>query len=114
MEHGHVRTKDLSTDRNRGRERDLGKEGTVGREAMEEAASDPLHGNSVIPVLHVRTGRSDEESEVREVPATLRDTTGCMLEGVKSGKLEVGEMEYPVTMNQTRSYMTGEEGGSGK
>ncbi len=31
----------------------------------------------------------------------------------KSGKLEVGEMEYPATMNQTRSHMTGEEGCSG-
>ncbi len=31
----------------------------------------------------------------------------------KSGKLEVGEMEYPVTMNQTRSHMTSEEGCSG-
>ena len=31
----------------------------------------------------------------------------------KSGKLEVGEMEYLVTMNQTRSHMIGEEGYSG-
>jgi hypothetical protein len=27
-----------------------------------------------------------------------------------SGRLEVGEMEYPVTMNRTRSHMAGEEG----
>jgi hypothetical protein len=31
----------------------------------------------------------------------------------KSGMLEVGEMEYPATMNQTRSHMTGEGGCSG-
>jgi hypothetical protein len=55
---------------------------------MEEAASDPLHGSSVIPVLHVRAGRPDEESEVREVPATLWNTAACMLEGV--GEWQVG------------------------
>jgi hypothetical protein len=64
MGHEHVRTKDLSAGWNWGREWDLGSEGTVGHKAMKEAASDPLHGNSVIPVLHVRTGRPDEESEV--------------------------------------------------
>jgi hypothetical protein len=31
----------------------------------------------------------------------------------KSGKIEVGEMEYPVTMNQTRRHVTGKEGCSG-
>jgi hypothetical protein len=32
---------------------------------------------------------------------------------LESSKLEIGEMEYPVTMNQTRSHMAGEEGCSG-
>jgi hypothetical protein len=32
---------------------------------------------------------------------------------LKSGRLKVGEMKYPTTMNQTRSHMTGEEGCSG-
>jgi hypothetical protein len=30
-----------------------------------------------------------------------------------NGELEIGEMEYSVTMNQTRSHMAGEEGCSG-
>jgi hypothetical protein len=32
---------------------------------------------------------------------------------LENGKLEVGEMEYSVTVNQTRSHMAGEEGCSG-
>jgi hypothetical protein len=32
---------------------------------------------------------------------------------LESGRLEVGEMEYPATMNQTRSHMAGVEGCSG-
>ncbi len=32
---------------------------------------------------------------------------------LESGELEIGEMEYPVTVNQTRSHMAGEEGCSG-
>jgi hypothetical protein len=31
-------------------------------------------------------------------------------EALKNGRLKIGEMEYPTTMNQTRSHMTGEEG----
>ncbi len=31
-------------------------------------------------------------------------------EALESGRLKVGEMEYPITMNQTRSHMAGEEG----
>ncbi len=31
-------------------------------------------------------------------------------EALKSGRLKIGEMEYPTTMNQTRSHMAGEEG----
>ncbi len=34
-------------------------------------------------------------------------------EALKSGRLKIGEMGYPTTMNQTRSHMTGEEGCSG-
>jgi hypothetical protein len=34
-------------------------------------------------------------------------------EGLKNGRLKVGEMEYPTTMNQTRSHLAGEEGCSG-
>ncbi len=30
-------------------------------------------------------------------------------EAPKNGRLKIGEMEYPVTMNQTRSHMAGEE-----
>ena len=30
-------------------------------------------------------------------------------EVLKNGRLKIGEMEYPVTMNQTRSHMAGEE-----
>jgi hypothetical protein len=30
-------------------------------------------------------------------------------EALRSGRLKVGEAEYPTTMNQTRSHMTGEE-----
>jgi hypothetical protein len=31
-------------------------------------------------------------------------------DALKNGRLKIGEMEYPMTMNQTRSHMTGEEG----
>ena len=34
-------------------------------------------------------------------------------EALKNGRLKVGEMEYPITMNQTRSHMAGKEGCSG-
>jgi hypothetical protein len=34
-------------------------------------------------------------------------------EALRSGRLRVGEAEYPTTMNQTRSHMTGEEGCAG-
>ncbi len=34
-------------------------------------------------------------------------------EALENGRLKIGEMEYPTTMNQTRSHMTGEEGCSG-
>ena len=30
-------------------------------------------------------------------------------EALKNGRLKIGETEYPVTMNQTRSHMAGEE-----
>jgi hypothetical protein len=36
-------------------------------------------------------------------PAACRDA-------LESGRLEIGEMEYPVTMKRTRSHMAGEEG----
>jgi hypothetical protein len=32
---------------------------------------------------------------------------------LENGRLEIGKMEYPATMNQTRSHMAGEEGCSG-
>ncbi len=32
---------------------------------------------------------------------------------LESGRLEIGEMEYPVAMNRTRSHMEGVEGCSG-
>jgi hypothetical protein len=32
---------------------------------------------------------------------------------LESGRLEIGEVEYPVTVNQTRSHMASEEGCSG-
>jgi hypothetical protein len=31
-------------------------------------------------------------------------------DAVKNGRLKVGEIEYPTSMNQTRSHMTEEEG----
>ncbi len=31
-------------------------------------------------------------------------------EALRNSRLKIGEMEYPVTMNQTRSHMAGEEG----
>ncbi len=34
-------------------------------------------------------------------------------EALRSGRLKVGEAEYPTTMNQTRSHMTAEEGCTG-
>ena len=34
-------------------------------------------------------------------------------EALKSGRLKVGEAEYPTTMNQTRSHMTGGDGCTG-
>ncbi len=74
-----VRAKDLPADCDWKREWNLGSEGTIGSEALGETAGDPLCSNSIIPLVHVWTGRPDEESEVREVPATLRNTTGCML-----------------------------------
>jgi hypothetical protein len=38
--------------------------------------------------------------------------TACW-EASRSGKLKVGEMEYPTTMNQTRSHMASEDGCAG-
>ena len=34
-------------------------------------------------------------------------------EALRSGRLKVGEAEYPTTINQTRSHMAGEEGCAG-
>jgi hypothetical protein len=64
MGHGHVIAKDLPTAWIRKRDWNLSDEGTVGHEAMGEAACDPLHGNAVTSILHVRIGRLDEESQV--------------------------------------------------
>jgi hypothetical protein len=86
--HGHVRTKDLSTGWIWERDWNLSGERTVGHEAMEEAACGPLHGNAVIPVLHVRTRRPDEESKVREVPATLWSAAGRVLGGTEEWQVE--------------------------
>ncbi len=86
-----ARAKNLPADCDREREWNLGSRGTVGLEALEEAAGDPLHGNSVIPLVHVWTGRPGEESEVQEVPTALRNTTGCMLEGI--GEWQIGNRQ---------------------
>ncbi len=62
--HGHIRAKDLSAGWVRRRHRDLGNEGRVGREAVEETTCDTLHGNAVISILHVRSGWPDEEGQI--------------------------------------------------
>ncbi len=97
MEHEHARTKNLSTGGDWKREWNLGSRGAVRRGAMEEAASDPLHGESVLPLIHVWAGWSDEESEVREVPTALWNTTGRVL-GC-TGEWQVGNWRNGVSHN---------------
>jgi hypothetical protein len=77
--HGYLGAENLSANWVRKRDRDLGNEGGVGHEAVEETACDTLHGHAVISILHVWTGRADKKGQVREVPAALRSTTSCML-----------------------------------
>jgi hypothetical protein len=72
-----------------------------------------LHGYAIVPVLHVWAGWLDEESQLREISAALRVQPTACWEALRSGKLKVGEAEYPTTINQTRSHMASEEGCAG-
>ncbi len=50
----------------------------------------------------------------KKVGSGIRDKhPGSATLALRSGRLKVGEAEYPTTMNQTRSHMTGEEGCTG-
>ncbi len=106
---GHVGTEDLPANWVRDKNRNSSTEGGDGREAVGKTARDTLRGHAIVIDLHVQVGRSDAESQVREVQTTLRSATNGVLEALESGKLKVGEIEYPVKMNQTRSHMANEE-----
>ncbi len=58
---GYLRAEDLSAGWVRKGDRDLGNEGRVGHEAVEETACGTLHGYAVIFILHVWTRRPDKE-----------------------------------------------------
>ncbi len=102
----HGGAKDLPTGRDREREGNLGSGGAVGPEPLKETAGCALPSDSVRPLVHVRTRWPNENGEVREIPAALRNTACCLL-GSTGEWLKVGEVEYPVAMNRTRSHMTG-------
>jgi hypothetical protein len=59
-----------------------------------------------------------QDGQTRKVKCEkFRQPCGIQLaacwKALESGRLEIGEMEYSVTVNQTRSHMAGEEGCSG-
>jgi len=107
---GRVGTEDLPANWIRDKNRNLSAEDGDGREAVGKTARDTLCGHAVVIVLHVRVGRSDAESQVREVPTTLWSATKGVLGSPRERQAEGGgEREYPVVVNQTRSHMASEE-----
>ena len=78
---------------------------------MDEATCSALRGYAIVPILHVRAGWPDEESQKFRQPCGVQPAA-CW-EALRSGKLKVGEAEYSTTINQTRSHMAGEEGCAG-
>jgi hypothetical protein len=67
----------------------------------------------VISILHVWTGRPNKEVKYEKFRQPCGVQPAACWGARKSGRLKVGEAEYPTTMNQTRSHMAGEEGCSG-
>ena len=76
---GYVRTKDLPANRVRDRDRNLGDEGGTGRKAVDKTACGALRGYAIVLILHVWTGWSGKEGQVREVPTALRGAADGML-----------------------------------
>ncbi len=109
MGHGLFRAKDLPTGWIQKRDWNLSDEGTVRREAVGEAACDSLHGNAVISILHVRIGGWTRKVKYEKFRQPCGVQPAACWEALKTGRLKIGEMEYPVTMNQTRSHTAGEE-----
>jgi hypothetical protein len=84
---------------------------------------DPKHWER-LPAIHCAATQSSLsfmcglDSRARKVKyEKFRQSCGIQpaacWKALESGRLEISEMEYPVTVNQTRSLMTGEEGCSG-
>jgi hypothetical protein len=107
------RTRDLSTGWIWERDWNLSGEGKVGHEAMEEAACDPLHGNAVSPILMCGLDGRTRKVKYEKFRQSCGVQPAACWEALKNGRLKIGEMEYPVTMNQTRSHIAGEEGCQG-
>ena len=62
---------------------------------MEKTACDALHGYAVISILHVWTGRLNEEGQVREVPTALWIATSSVLGSPEEWQTESGRGRVP-------------------
>ncbi len=74
-----------------------------------------------LPAVHCMASQSSlsfvcgPDGQTRKVKyEKFRQPCGIQLaacwDALESGRLKIGEMEYPVTMNRTRSHVAGEEG----
>ena len=110
---GRPGTEGLPANRIWKRDRDLSNEGRNGHEAVEETACE--HCMAMQSSLSFMCGPDGRTRKVKY--EKFRQPCGVQpeacWEALKSGRLKVGEAEYPTTMNQTRSHMAGEEGCSG-
>jgi len=87
---GHVGTKGLPANWIRDKNRNPSAEDGDGREAVGKTARDTLCGHAIVIDLHVRVGRSDAESQVREVQTTLWSATNGVLESSRERQAESG------------------------
>ncbi len=92
---GHVRTEGLPANRIRDKNRNLSAEDGDGRVAVGKTARDTLCGHAVVIVLHVWVGRSDAQSQVREVPTTLWGATKGVLGSPRERQAEGGGERIP-------------------
>ena len=92
---GRVGTEDLPANWIRDKNRNPRTEDGEGREAVGMTARDTLCGHAIVVDLHVRVGRSDAESQVREVQTTLRSATDSMLESSRERQVESGGDRVP-------------------
>ena len=87
---GHVGAEDLPANWIRDKNRNSSTEDGDGREAVGKTARNTLRGHAIVIDLHVRVGRSDAESQVREVQTALRSATNGMLESSRERQAESG------------------------